>query len=757
MAINTTTIVGDVFLPSGAVREKSYVIFEMTGFDTDAPDGATVVPYPIRAAISAGGSISQALWPNGDGVRTTFYRVTFEIYNGTSPVMVDGGQIVVPASGGPYVLNDLLPVAPPADADVNDYIAYLAAAVGTATTAASTASAAASSAEASADRVDLGELDAAVDAAATSAASAASSAVAAAAASSSLPNVAAIISDTSTWVEGGVISTREEGFAYEVAASGATDHHLVTAGGTKLYIVADVVMPEMLGAVGFTFTNFASILTAPNETTYLQKALAIGRPVLLTRHYRTTAQLTIAPRQKLMGLGRTLSGIVVGTDFNMAASGVLLFTSPGGSRDGGQQIDGIRLAAYQDVTISARASLITYPPAINIATAADPSFGKLRISGFTTGVVSTTSPNGADFGHLELGTFTVGLDTGPFAHFVRIENLDHWVWDFDPDTDNITAVFLDGTNVAADFGRIDGVQISKMGSFQGEFKFTSAFGTIGQLNCDGSFARLTLLGNCDLSIGAFYSTSAATTDDWAIRLAGTTSRLSIGSAFVFVDQTSSGAGAIQSLGTGCALTIGDLYTRNSGNSRMFYVAAGVVSVSNAYLGVDGANIGGLVNRTIENIYVTGTGLLNLSSTTANTRSAGSAHMLSIDSVTSHRIVDNFWPSWTISLSAAVAQTALLDGNKWGSKFASNRSLTARRMFYYTAVLNASGTATVAHGLGDIRSYRPFAYVVRVGASSERIPREAVNYIDATNISVTDPGGAAASGATVEVYLEVEHI
>lgn len=150
MAINTTTIIGDVFLPSGAVREKSYVIFEMTGFDTDAPDGATVVPYPIRAAISAGGAISQALWPNADGVRATFYRVTFEIYNGTSAVLVDGGQIVVPASGGPYVLNDLLPVAPPADADVDDYIAYLAAAVGTATTAASTASAAASSASASA-------------------------------------------------------------------------------------------------------------------------------------------------------------------------------------------------------------------------------------------------------------------------------------------------------------------------------------------------------------------------------------------------------------------------------------------------------------------------------------------------------------------------------------------------------------------------------------------------------------------------------
>ena len=154
MAVNTTTINGDVFLPDGAVREKSFVIFEQTGFDTDANDDATIVTFPIRAAIADDGAINQDLWPNQEGVRTTFYRVTFEIHNGTKPHLVDGGKISVPVSGGPYALNDLLPIAPPAGVGVDEYIAQLAAAVLNAETAAGDAEAAAADAEADADRAE---------------------------------------------------------------------------------------------------------------------------------------------------------------------------------------------------------------------------------------------------------------------------------------------------------------------------------------------------------------------------------------------------------------------------------------------------------------------------------------------------------------------------------------------------------------------------------------------------------------------------
>lgn len=56
-------------------------------------------------------------------------------------------------------------------------------------------------------------------------------------------NVAALMADTtltySTVTAGDIVRTRSEGFAYQVAASGATDHHVVTAGGVKLYVLAE--------------------------------------------------------------------------------------------------------------------------------------------------------------------------------------------------------------------------------------------------------------------------------------------------------------------------------------------------------------------------------------------------------------------------------------------------------------------------------------------------------------------------------------
>lgn len=59
-------------------------------------------------------------------------------------------------------------------------------------------------------------------------------------------DVATLIADTDltytlsqpgTIAAGDIVRTRAEGFSYEVAASGATDHHVTTAGGVKLYIV----------------------------------------------------------------------------------------------------------------------------------------------------------------------------------------------------------------------------------------------------------------------------------------------------------------------------------------------------------------------------------------------------------------------------------------------------------------------------------------------------------------------------------------
>lgn len=51
---------------------------------------------------------------------------------------------------------------------------------------------------------------------------------------------------------GSVVRTRAEGFAYQVAASGASDHHVTTAGGVKLYVLpgGEGYNAKAFGAVG---------------------------------------------------------------------------------------------------------------------------------------------------------------------------------------------------------------------------------------------------------------------------------------------------------------------------------------------------------------------------------------------------------------------------------------------------------------------------------------------------------------------------
>lgn len=53
-------------------------------------------------------------------------------------------------------------------------------------------------------------------------------------------NVSGLIASTASgFIEGQTIRTRAEGFGYEVAASGATDHDVTTSGGVKLYVLPD--------------------------------------------------------------------------------------------------------------------------------------------------------------------------------------------------------------------------------------------------------------------------------------------------------------------------------------------------------------------------------------------------------------------------------------------------------------------------------------------------------------------------------------
>ncbi|MCP3657206.1 MAG: hypothetical protein GY766_20325 [Herbaspirillum sp.] len=281
MAITTTNITGDIALPDGTIPSKSSVTFTMTGFDTDATAGVTIAPRSVTSVLSDTGALDVDLWSNEDGERTTFYSVSLNIYNGTNPLVFDAGKIEVPTTGGPYDLNDLLPIAPPSGATVDEYIAQLAASV------------------AAVEAAETNALAAETNALASEVAAAASAAEAALYDGVWLDDVSDLIADTAltytasqpgTVVAGDIVQTRAEGFSYEVAASGATDGHLETAGGVKLYVLqAGGVRPEQfIGTVTPGTTDMTDAITDADA-----RARVLGVPLVLSGEYRTISTITL--------------------------------------------------------------------------------------------------------------------------------------------------------------------------------------------------------------------------------------------------------------------------------------------------------------------------------------------------------------------------------------------------------------------------------------------------------------------------------
>lgn len=86
-----------------------------------------------------------------------------------------------------------------------------------------------------------------------------------------LANVAALLANTSltyttgtssSVAVGGFVRTRSEGFSYRVAAASATDHHIVTAGGVKLYIADLRVTFDHYGAIGDGISDDTARMTS---------------------------------------------------------------------------------------------------------------------------------------------------------------------------------------------------------------------------------------------------------------------------------------------------------------------------------------------------------------------------------------------------------------------------------------------------------------------------------------------------------------
>lgn len=256
MAVNLVTVTGSLETLIGATPSIGRLWFKLNRPDWNL-NGDIFAPEYIEAiADPTTGAFSVSLQTTDDLEAGASYSVVLKY---REPLDNKDREYIVAnfmlPSGGPYQLGDLLtvPFVEPVPADILALCQAYAVAAGTA------ADAAHAWAE---SPTPPDPLDPTSKSSKTWAGEAAASAAQAALYDGPwLDTVSALIADTSltytpaqpsTVSAGDYVRTRAEGFAYQVAASGAVDQHVTTAGGVKLYVLPGADGWAHLDAFGAT-------------------------------------------------------------------------------------------------------------------------------------------------------------------------------------------------------------------------------------------------------------------------------------------------------------------------------------------------------------------------------------------------------------------------------------------------------------------------------------------------------------------------
>jgi len=256
---------------------------------------------------------------------------------------------------------------------------------------------------------------------------------------------------------------------------------------------------------------------ANNFTNAFRRALATGKNVFVppsTGYYRISDSLTISvPGQVIFGYAGG-SRINVDGGFNMAALGVVIIDPACSEFNSG--IDGIEINFSQPVNVTQRSDLIHYPYAIYAPNVTRLKFGHLKISNAWNGMYLNGNTGGLIADVIEIGSYNLGLSCGGSMDWWNINTLTFWPYGI-----SYQNLYLDPLNVAARFGRVDGLNVKVLNCLylQVIIEATGSeagFGTINTLSLDANGRIDILSGN--YNIGAWYATSGF--DRYSIHVGG---------------------------------------------------------------------------------------------------------------------------------------------------------------------------------------------------------------------------------------------
>lgn len=153
----------------------------------------------------------------------------------------------------------------------------------------------------------------------------------------SVRDVTSLLSDTSltynsgsinTVTAGDILQTRAENFSYQVAASGATNQHLTTAGGVKIYALTSNV--QAFGAVGDGVTNDTAAIQAAIAAAAVYK---YGLIFEAGKNYLVSSPLSFSNSANTVPSWVEFNGCVITASGSFSGSSVVYVENPQGRID----------------------------------------------------------------------------------------------------------------------------------------------------------------------------------------------------------------------------------------------------------------------------------------------------------------------------------------------------------------------------------------------------------------------------------------
>jgi len=336
--------------------------------------------------------------------------------------------------------------------------------------------------------------------------------------------------------------------------------------------------------------DFYAVSDGANYTPALNRACAAKFAVYVPEGtYPLLDKVTMATAGNFIfgdGVAKSIFTVTNST-FNMSATAVIECPSTASENHAG--LHDIGVVCTQPST-STRASFNQYPYIFKARNVARLMIGNIRITGGYDGLDLRDNTGGLMGGRWELGCINEsvtggGATSGSAAlDFWHIDTIHVWPFGF-ADATRLVA-WQDGNTIATRIGRVDGLQIKDLSTFnarviQENTSGVGAFGTISALQLDGRNARLEM-ANGRIAVGAVYSSSDLS-GDFALQIAG--GHINIGAMWA----TSSGGGS-QPL-----VDVGGAYCSIGTGTFLVATSVPAAEVDGGYFSIGTGNVIGISN------------------------------------------------------------------------------------------------------------------------------------------------------------------